>query len=58
VNKITGDSAQMAAQVPALFEALSGMSVQEMLSKVRLIGDKSPKPRPGDDKSAAGDSKQ
>jgi flotillin len=54
VNKITGDIAQMAAQVPALFEALSGMSVQEMLSKVRLIGDKSPKP--GDDKSAAGDS--
>jgi flotillin len=56
VNKITGDIAQMAAQVPALFEALSGMSVQEMLSKVRLIGDKSPKPGPGDDKPIAGDS--
>jgi flotillin len=44
VNKITGDIAKMAAQVPALFEALSGMNVNEMLSKVRLIGDKSPKP--------------
>jgi flotillin len=42
--KITGDIAQMAAQVPALFEALSGMNVQELLSKVRLIGDKGPKP--------------
>jgi len=44
VNKITGDIAKMAAQVPALFEALSGMSVNDMLSKVRLIGDKAPKP--------------
>jgi flotillin len=43
-HKITGDIAQMAAQVPALFEALSGMNVQELLSKVRLIGDKAPKP--------------
>ena len=43
-HKITGDITQMAAQVPALFEALSGMNVQELLSKVRLIGDKSPKP--------------
>ncbi len=58
VNKITGDIAQMAAQVPALFEALSGMSVQEMLSKVRLIGDKSPKPGRGDDTPASGDSKR
>jgi len=44
VNKITGDIAKMAAQVPALFEALSGMNVNELLSKVRLIGDKSAKP--------------
>jgi flotillin len=43
-HKITGDIAEMAAQVPALFEALSGMNVQELLSKVRLIGDKAPKP--------------
>ena len=40
LNKITGDMAKMAAQVPALFETLSGMSMSELLSKVRLIGDK------------------
>ncbi len=44
VHKITGDVTQMAAQVPALFEALSGMQLSELLSKVRQIGDKSPKP--------------
>jgi flotillin len=43
VNKLTADIAKMAAQVPALFESLSGMSVSEMLSKVRQIGDKAPK---------------
>jgi hypothetical protein len=32
--------------VPALFEALSGMQMSELLSKVRLIGDKAPKPEP------------
>src|SRR5271167_3128229 len=46
VNKITGDIAQMAAQIPALFEALSGMNVQELLGKVRMIGDKAAKPEP------------
>src|SRR5690349_21906161 len=44
MNKITGDFAKMAAQVPALFESLSGMSMTELFSKVRAIGDKSPKP--------------
>ncbi len=44
LNKITGDLTKMAAQIPALFETLSGMPLQELLSKVRLIGDKSPKP--------------
>src|SRR5215813_5869625 len=48
LNKITGDLTKMAAQIPALFETLSGMPMSELLSKVRLIGDKSPKP---DDKS-------
>ena len=43
-HKITGDIAEMAAQVPALFEALSGMKMQDLLSKVRTIGDKAPKP--------------
>ena len=44
MNKITGDLTKMAAQVPALFETLSGMNMSELLSKVRGIGDKSPKP--------------
>lgn len=41
VNKITGDLTQIAAQVPALFETLSGMDMKEVLGKVRQIGDKS-----------------
>jgi flotillin len=44
MNKITGDFAKMAAQVPALFESLSGVSMSELLSKVRGIGDKGPRP--------------
>jgi len=44
MHKVTGDITQMAAQIPALFEALSGMPLQDLLSKVRLIGDQSPKP--------------
>jgi flotillin len=55
VSKITGDMAEIAAQVPALFESLSGMSISDLLSKVRLIGDKAPNPSPtlpgGDDVS-------
>src|SRR6266705_2900934 len=42
--KLTGDVTRIAAQVPALFEALSGMQMSELLSKVRLIGEKAPKP--------------
>src|SRR5205814_9647565 len=44
MNKITGDLTKMVAQVPALFETLSGMNMSDLLSKVRGIGDKSPKP--------------
>lgn len=44
LNKITGDVTAMAAQVPALFEALSGMKMEDLLSKVRQIGDKPAKP--------------
>jgi flotillin len=40
VNKITGDMTKMAAQVPALFEALSGMQMNELFKKVKAIGDK------------------
>src|SRR5213082_2022450 len=42
--KLTGDVTRIAAQVPALFEALSGMQISDLLAKVRLIGDKAPKP--------------
>ncbi len=44
VNKITGDITKMAAQVPALFEALSGMPLSELMSRVRKIGDKPERP--------------
>ena len=47
LNKITGDITKMAAQVPALFETLSGMNLNDLLSKVRQIGDKAPKPDDG-----------
>jgi len=40
MHKITGDMAEMAAQIPALFETLSGMKMSELLGKVRTIGDK------------------
>jgi flotillin len=43
MSKITGDMTKMAAQIPALFETLSGMPLNELLAKVRLIGDKPPK---------------
>src|SRR5689334_1231896 len=57
MSKITGDMAEIAAQVPALFEALSGMSIAELFSKVKQIGDKGAKPSPelpGGDEPASG----
>jgi flotillin len=50
MHKITGDITEMAAQIPALFETLSGMPLHDLFAKVRLIGDAAPKP---DDKSKA-----
>jgi flotillin len=44
LNKITGDITKMAAQIPALFETLSGMPLSELFAKVRLIGEKTPRP--------------
>jgi flotillin len=44
LNKVTGDITEMAAQVPALFEALSGMHMSDLLGKIRTIGDKSARP--------------
>ena len=37
VNKLTGDITKIAAQVPALFEALSGMDMHELMSNVKSI---------------------
>jgi flotillin len=44
VNKITSDMAKMAAQVPALFEALSGMQMSDLFANIKTIGQKGPKP--------------
>ena len=40
MNKITGDLTKMAAQIPALFETLSGMQMSELFAKIRTIGEK------------------
>jgi flotillin len=37
VNKLTGDITKIAAQVPALFEALSGMDMHELMSNVKSM---------------------
>jgi flotillin len=39
-HKITGDMTRIAAQVPALFEALSGMDIKQLMSNVTGIGKK------------------
>jgi flotillin len=44
MNKITGDMTKMAAQIPALFETLSGMKMADLFDKVKAIGDTAPKP--------------
>src|SRR6201997_4174842 len=36
-NKITGDMTKIAAQVPALFEALSGMNLQQLMTNVKAM---------------------
>src|SRR5208283_3381563 len=47
MSKITGDMTKIAAQVPALFETLSGMPMGDLFAKVRALGDKTPKPDDG-----------
>ena len=37
MSKITGDMAAMAAQIPALFETLSGMKMSDLLGKVQTM---------------------
>jgi flotillin len=41
LHKVTGDMTKIAAQIPALFETLSGMQMSELLGKVRGITDRS-----------------
>ena len=43
MHKLTGDVTEIAAQVPALVEALSGMPMAELLGKIRKLGDKAPR---------------
>src|SRR5216117_1367803 len=44
MNKVTEDLTKMAAQIPALFETLSGMQMSELFAKIRTIGEKSAPP--------------
>jgi len=55
MSKITGDMTKIAAQIPALFETLSGMRMSELLGKVRTIGDKPKGPSDNDKSKADGD---
>src|ERR1700691_1088607 len=52
-HKITGDMTRIAAQVPALFEALSGMDIKQLMSNVKAI-----KGRPENEKPANGEAKK
>ncbi len=59
LHKITGDLTQIAAQVPELFEALSGMKMSDLLGKITTIGEKSKRqdqlpPPDGSEKAAGG----
>jgi flotillin len=47
MNKITGDVVNIAAQIPALFETLSGMQMSELLSKIQGFRDTPPRPDSG-----------
>ena len=40
MSKITGDMTKIAAQIPALFETLSGMQMSDLLGKIRGISDR------------------
>jgi flotillin len=48
VHKITGDMTRIAAQVPALFEALSGMDIKQLMSNVQAIKTKPAADKPAD----------
>jgi flotillin len=44
MSKITGDMVSIAAQIPALFETLSGMKMSELLGRIKGIGGNPPAP--------------
>jgi flotillin len=48
VHKITGDMTKIAAQVPALFEALSGMDIKQLMSNVKAIRQRPEEQKPED----------
>jgi flotillin len=50
VHKITGDMTRIAAQVPALFEALSGVDIKQLMANVQGIKTKTKSDKPADDK--------
>jgi flotillin len=43
LNKITGDMTKIAAQIPALFETLSGMKMSDLLGNIKSIKERSPR---------------
>jgi flotillin len=53
VHKITGDMTRIAAQVPALFEALSGMDIKQLMSNVKAMKEKPAKDDGGETKSSS-----
>jgi len=55
MNKITGDLTKIAAQVPALFETLSGMKISDLVGKIKEIGTTQKK---GKDSAEKGESAQ
>jgi len=48
VHKITGDMTRIAAQVPALFEALSGVDIKQLMANVQGIKTKPAADKPAD----------
>ena len=54
MNQVTGDMIKVAAQIPALFETLSGMQMSDLFAKVKAIGD-GPKAKPAATDEKKGD---
>ena len=53
MSRVTGDMVTIAAQIPALFETLSGMKMSELMAKIRGIGADPPKPESAKTSGAA-----